>query len=1087
MNPLPTIDGLDLRLVLSHVDDLAGAVAGRPQWGGLAKADQAAAAAEALRFRALGRELEARLLEAETAARRGEAGEAVEILLRPPSVPLMGRCLDGLGAERIASWDAWCVTQGLPASGVTLRSEGELEDDPENRDWTDEAGAAFRRLASWPRLAEWLKQARELPGEAREGYGEALAEARAARDRGDEEACGENLARALAAAEALALLEEPPDAWRDQVAELRHGLLPAWVARCLSECEPEDAPALAEALMNSSLSHGVPVAEIKGRMGPSDALLVRDWQECLSTEVEVEVGVQGSPVPTKDTPSGTAPRTEPVGLPNSADLARSPVQPPPLTAAPPDEEGVPVLRHRSARNSLSGRKRPYRSRQRLLPVRIWAASAVVFLMVISITFIALARAAKNRESEQRIAEIYSDLERGDFDLVEARLEEAFTEGETEPRLEKVVEVLNARSRLRAYLEEVAHTASESELPSLDAGSAGGRGHPLLVAAWEQVQIFERLKSRPTGFSDAGVAQIRRWLHVREASSLPPAERRRVFERLGMASEWAEADHSMTERARAWVDHYVVIKSDQTLADLRILLEAPGAKELFPGLEKVVLEKLEVVVLQEKFEEPLKTTLVHKVTTKTLHEITNITIERPDGAGYFRLPSIEFRETAKVALMSLPLEHAKLWDGRIHLLASKVNPAMATARPLRISKSYVKIEGDLSEQLGEVSADGLSFKPSDSQPLAFVEGEHFRVLLFPGWTPVETDYAAATEVIATEEQLIGLIPIAEAPDGWAHLEATYGKGNPVASISLPLPEGMTLGAAIAEAFQKPANPASSDEAGNKVGAQLFKRWFWDPPLTGKGGLLEGVQGLRKVPHTRDKVFLGYSNTPFPLGISNPDTPIGLTQIDTFVIQIKGFPDFIDSPYHTGNMDTLAGITAQFLSELSKNLYHSKEDLLTSAEKLKVGPDSRFPNQYFPWDQNVILASMGKRQNLKELVKDFGEIAAGTATGFKEDDYNVTQDPVTNLPHTNHQILNKRFHELGKDLPQIAAFLEWADKVFPPGTTPAKERFEKALEEAIGAGEKDKKAKDEKDKKLEAIAKGDLTEVKVKLILSGFRNS
>ena len=26
MNPLPTIDGLDLRLVLSHVDDLAGAV-----------------------------------------------------------------------------------------------------------------------------------------------------------------------------------------------------------------------------------------------------------------------------------------------------------------------------------------------------------------------------------------------------------------------------------------------------------------------------------------------------------------------------------------------------------------------------------------------------------------------------------------------------------------------------------------------------------------------------------------------------------------------------------------------------------------------------------------------------------------------------------------------------------------------------------------------------------------------------------------------------------------------------------------------------------------------------------------------------
>ncbi|MGB3118313.1 MAG: hypothetical protein WBE58_05815, partial [Verrucomicrobiales bacterium] len=555
MNPLPTIDGLDLRLVLSQVDDLAGAVAGRPEWGGLAKADQAAAAADALRFRALGRELEARLAEAETAARSGEAGEAVEILLRPPSVPLMGRCLDGLGAERIASWDAWCVTQGLPASGVTLRSEGELEDDPESRDWTDEAGAAFRRLAGWPRLAESLKLARELPGESRAGYGEALAEARAARDRGDEEACGENLARALAAAEALALLEEPPEAWRDRVAELRHGLLPAWVARCLSECDPGDAPALAEALLSTALSHGVPVAEVKGRLGPSDALLVRDWQECLSTEVEVEVGGHGPPASTEDTPSGTVPLTEPMGSPSTASSARSPVQPPPLPEATAYEEGMPIVGLRLAKNSLSGLKRPARSRQRLWPVRLWAASAVVFLIVISITFIALARAAKSRESEQRIAEIYSDLDRGDFDLVEARLEEAFTEGETEPRLEKVVEVLNARSRLRAYLEEVAQTASESELPSLDAESAGGRGHRLLIAAWEQVQIFERLKSRPTGFSDAGVAQIRRWLHDREVSSLPPTFRRRVFERLGMDSEWAAADHSITQRARAWVDHY----------------------------------------------------------------------------------------------------------------------------------------------------------------------------------------------------------------------------------------------------------------------------------------------------------------------------------------------------------------------------------------------------------------------------------------------------------------------------------------------------------------------------------------------------
>ncbi|MEZ5431054.1 MAG: hypothetical protein R3F31_07710 [Verrucomicrobiales bacterium] len=58
MNSLPTIDGLDLRLVLSHVDDLAGAVAGRPELGGLAKFDQAAAAAGSLAIPGDGEQVE---------------------------------------------------------------------------------------------------------------------------------------------------------------------------------------------------------------------------------------------------------------------------------------------------------------------------------------------------------------------------------------------------------------------------------------------------------------------------------------------------------------------------------------------------------------------------------------------------------------------------------------------------------------------------------------------------------------------------------------------------------------------------------------------------------------------------------------------------------------------------------------------------------------------------------------------------------------------------------------------------------------------------------------------------------------------
>ena len=759
---------------------------------------------------------------------------------------------------------------------------------------------------------------------------------------------------------------------------------------------------------------------------------------------------------------------------------------------------------------------------------------VVIALIVLVPTLFLIKSSREKERiDSMVTELWDALQNKDVDGSPqpdfSKVIPKELENKHKDRVDPIRRIKDAREDLRAYLNNVQGiTVASSPLPevaSLDKyGSFLSEDSPEFSKkldqsfrnAWGHLELYKLLQNQTkedesNKLSAELLGDVTNWLSRWQALSKQRNDAHKGFSNLGLEELANKADASIIDRAKAWVSGAVTEKngkvssSDIILDSLRKLaeLDKTGLLDISKLLESIEQSKSSDLTKKGSNEAdspgptqtPTKTTdSVPPAASEGTIDITAITIERPDGAGYFKLPSKEFRETAKVALMSLPMEHAKLLDGRIHLLASEVNAAMATARPLSISKKYVKIEGEGSKPIGEVSSDGLAFKPIDSQPLAFVEGGRLRVFQFPGMSfAVHPDYVGANSIFTVENQVGDLISINEAPPKWAHLQATLGTGKPSVDISLPLPEGVTLGAAIAEAFQKPANSASSDEAGNKLGAELFKRWFWDPPLTGKGGLLEEVKGLQKVPHynnDKNKAFLGYSNTPCPLGATPPDSPKGRTQIDSFVIAIKRFPDFMKSGYHTGNTGntgntfTLAGITAQFLSELSKNLDASKDDLLTPKDKLSVGPESKFPNHYFPWDQNVILASMGKRQNLNELVRDFAEIAAGKAPGFKEGDYNVTKDPVTNLPHTNHQILNKRFHELGKDLPRIAAFLEWADKLFPPGTTPAKERFEKALAEAIGAGEKDKKAKDETDKKLEAIAKGDLKDVKVKLILPGF---
>lgn len=1066
MNPHPAIDGLDPRLVLSHVDDLAGAVAGRPEWGGLAKADQAEAAAEALRFRALGRELEARLAEAETAARRGEAGEAVEILLRPPSVPLMGRCLDGLDAERIASWDAWCGTQGLPVSGVNLRSERELEDDPEVPEWIDEAGAAFRRLAGWPALGAALKQERELPGEAREGYGEALAAARAARDRGDEEACGENLARALAAAEALALLEEPPEGWRDRVAELRHGLLPAWVARCLSECEPEDAPALAALLLNTTAGLGVPLEEIQSRLGPGDAALVTHWSKDLATEMEVELEV--SPGQEDDFSPSFEERSASV---RSDYFGKTP---PPI---PILEEGGGALGG-SGSTELLHLPRPRHSRPKKTPTSsalLKVSAGTITLLVLGVVVFQgwrMRQEARKRDHAQLITGIQEDLRRGDYEMAEARVWGAKQEEPTDATLDEMDQVLAERRLLKEHLQAVALSKPGESLPGL--GAPLTRNDPDLAALRQWIGGFSPLQGRPSGSALVDLAAVSRWLAGWQSSQSIGG----ICQNLGVMEEARKANEAVIARARSWVEDYGRDPSLESRAALRQLLTENHAAEMFPELRNNLVGNSSVSsrepasAVAAPVPRPPSMVPVAKPGPSSspsfpgkasspagpsgAMEVTSLLIEKPDSEKMFAAPNV-FGKT-RGGEIEVPFEKAVFSQGQLWLPVAAFKDWLRSAGPVTRNGSTLAAKG---RSVGSFSREADRFGRASSKPFAFWEDGRVRIYsILPGL------YQAESIALSGQDELnpADFLPL-DAPRGGLSLSAKRGGGAAEVKIPLPLAAGGSLPKSLVEGFRSSMENATNPSP-VREGAQLFRQWFWDPTLTGTGGLLEGIQGLKG---EEDSKYVGLfkrvdvvDNSPCALGLVSEEFPKGRTKIDAFVIEVPKFQSFIDSSYSRSTPKGMDTLVAGFLSKLSRALYDSKDPVTT---RYRSGSG---PTRYFPWGHDVFLIDVSKRVELKQIVRDFDLLLAGKAKGFEGANNTVNSDSTMALAARNHQLLKQKLEELAKVLGKIQIFLDWGDLQFPDRNVPMQKRFELALKEAgtVTLGQEDQQF-------LARIESGDLT--------------
>ena len=1066
MNSLPTIDGLDLRLVLSHVDDLAGAVAGRPELGGLAKFDQAAAAAEALRFRALGRELEARLAEAETVARSGEAGEAMEILLRAPSVPLMGRCLDGLGAERIATWDAWCAAQGLPASGVTLRSEWELEDDPESRQWTDEAGAAFRRLAGWPRLAEWLKQARELPGEARDGYGEALAEARAARDRGDEEACGENLARALAAAEALALLEEPPEEWRDRVAELRHGLLPAWVARCLSEGEPEDAPALAALLLNTTAGLGVPLEEIRSRLGPGDAALVTHWGKDLATEMEVEL---------EQAPGGEGSSSPSFEEPFVPDLPEYSVKtPPPI---PVLEPGWGALGGRGSSYQLH-LPRPRHSRPKKTPTSsalLKVSAGTITLLVLSVIVFQgwrMQQDARKRDHAQLITGIQEDLRRGDYERAEARVWGAKQEAPVDATLDEMDQVLAERRLLKEHLQAVALSKPGESLPGL--GAPLTRNDPDLAALRQWIGGFSPLQGRPTGSAQEDLAAVSRWLAGWQSSQSIGG----VCDNLGVVEEARKANEAVIARARSWVGDYGRDPSAESRVALQQLLREDHAAAMFPELRSNLEGKPSVAIRQpgtvvatpiprpsamvpEAKPGPISASSFPTKASSTTGpseaiEVINLLIEKPDSEKTFAVPKAF--GNSRGGEIEVPFEKAVFSHGQLWLPVAAFKDWLKSAGPVTRTRYSLLAQG---RTIGSFSSEADRFRCVSSRPFALWEDGRVRLFsILPGLYQAESITLSGRDELNPAEYL----PL-DAPWGELSLSANRGGGAAEVKISLPLAAGGSLPKSLAEGFRSSLENATKPSP-IREGAQLFRQWFWDPSLTGTGGLLEGIQGLKG---EEDSKYVGFlkrvevvDNSACALGLVSEEFPKGRTKIDAFVIEVPKFQSFIDSSYGRSTPKGMDTLVAGFLSKLSRALYDSKDPVTT---RYRSGSG---PTRYFPWGHDVFLIDVSKRVELKQIVRDFDTLLAGKARGFEVATNAMTSDRSMELAQKNHQLLKQKLEELAKVLGKIQVFLDWGDLQFPDRNVPIQKRFELAMTEAqkVTLGKEDQEF-------LARIESGDLT--------------
>ncbi|MGB3117814.1 MAG: hypothetical protein WBE58_03260, partial [Verrucomicrobiales bacterium] len=871
---------------------------------------------------------------------------------------------------------------------------------------------------------------------------------------------------ALAAAEALALLEEPPEAWRDRVAELRHGLLLAWVARCLSECDPGDAPALAALLLNTTAGLGVPLEEIRSRLGPGDAALVTHWSKDLATEMEVELE------PTPGVESGSSPAFEERFVPDLPEYSGK--TPPPI---PVLEPGWGALGG-SGSSDQPHLPRPRHSRPKKTPTSsalLKVSAGTITLLVLSVIVFQGWRnqqEARKRDHAQLITGIQEDLRRGDYERAEARVWGAKQEELDDATLDEMDQVLAERRLLKEHLQAVALSKPSESLPGL--GAPLTRNDPDLAALRQWMGGFSPLQGRPSGSAPVDLAAVSRWLAGWQSSQSIGG----ICQNLGVVEEARNANEAVIARARSWVGDYGRDPSAESRVALQQLVKENHAAEMFPDLRNTLEGKSSMpsrepaavvaapvprppsIVPVAKPGPPSSPSFPGKASSPAgpsgAMEVTSLLIEKPDSEKMFAAPKA-FGNT-RGGEIEVPFEKAVFSHGQLWLPLAAFKDWLKSAGAVTRNGSSLVAKG---RSVGSFSREATRFGSPSSKPFALWEEGRVRMFsILPGLYQAESIILSGQDELNPAEYL----PL-DAPWGGLSLSAKREGGPTEVKISLPLAAGGSLPKSLAEGFRSSMENATNPSP-IREGAQLFRQWFWDPSLTGTGGLLEGIQGLKG---EEDSKYVGLfkrvdvvDNSACALGLVSDEFPKVRTKIDAFFIEVPKFQSFIDSSYGRSTPKGMDTLVAGFLSKLSRALYDSKDPVTT---RYRSGSG---PTRYFPWGHDVFLIDVSRRVELKQIVRDFDSLLAGKAKGFEGANNTVNSDRNMALAARNHQLLKQKLVDLAKDLGKIQVFLDWGDLQFPDRNVPMQKRFELAMTEAqkVSLGQADQEF-------LARIESGDLT--------------
>lgn len=610
------------------------------------------------------------------------------------------------------------------------------------------------------------------------------------------------------------------------------------------------------------------------------------------------------------------------------------------------------------------------------------------------------------------------------------------------RRQSLVNIKNERDKLNQYLNDIKIAADYNPLPSYnspenyesfkspDSPDISQQLAEHFADASDLIKLYTPLQNLRKANNEEKLpseilTDLKSWLSIWQTKENTETRKNAQvgFEKLGLSEVAQGANKNIIKRANFWLEKSAKKRDPSIMAALEELSKQTGAKEVFPTLSNLLADapiqdsksgEMSTVAKSPLPESSAKAAVVTPPTmgiieTKGLSDRIEsdfeLIVEKGDPDGYFNLP--EGKEVACKA-MSLPLSASRLWDGQLWVSLDTLNNAFKGALEFKISGRSVRMGG---EKVGEMSTDGKRFKPKFEQNFfALLDGKKLRLLSVDSNSyevPLSNQDFIASK---TPEGFVSLVT----PNGMIQVQIAKEGENQPRSIGLPLSSKTSFDSAVEKAF---ASGEGSEQLSEniKMGAQAFKSMLWETDLIQEGGLLYDVQGLKSYDIIKDDKVVGQGNKPCPLGVAVNSENTGRQPIDTFLLRVKNFQTFLLSEYHLESEYTynkLDRVLHGYFVELAKRLSTSTGQLPGEA-----------PNRYFPWaDKETFLKKIVHTQSLANVLGEFQVLEQGKAKEFGAMDYSGVS-----FQEQNHQKLNNNLRPLAKSLPNIVAFVKWADEL------------------------------------------------------------